>query len=188
MKESFSIRFYLNPTKVRDTELQIYTRIIVEREKVEIATKLSVNPKLWNGEAGRMLKASAINDELSEIENEIRKLRRQILDDNKKLSAKLIKQYYKGEKKIKVKATEYFKQHVEDQIQLAKVDKISPATVTAYNTTYKHLCSFIDYKKFGDVYMKEIDFTFISGLDLYLKTVTYLACHLTLISRENSVA
>lgn len=85
MKESFSIRFYLNPGKTRDKKLQIYTRIIVEREKVELATKLFVDPKLWSEEAGRTSKASAINDELAEIENDIRKLRRQILDDRNKL-------------------------------------------------------------------------------------------------------
>jgi len=66
MKESFSIKFYLNPAKVKGDKQQIYLRIIVDREKVEMATSLFVDPKVWNGEAGTTSKASAINDELSD--------------------------------------------------------------------------------------------------------------------------
>jgi hypothetical protein len=80
MKGSFSIKFYLNPARVKGDKQQIYLRVIVDREKVEMATSLFVDPKVWNSEAGRTSKASAINDELSDTENEIRKLRRQFLD------------------------------------------------------------------------------------------------------------
>ena len=176
MKDSFSIKFYLNPAKLKSNKQQIYLRIIVAREKVEMATKLFVDPKLWSSEAGRTLKTSAINDELAEIENEIRKLRRQLLDDDKKLSARLIKLHYKGENKIKAKALDYFRAYVDGQAQLAAANKIASATVTAYNTTCKHLESFISYKKLGNVGLKELDYSFISNLDLYLKTV-YLDRH-----------
>jgi len=104
-----------------------------------MATSLFVDPKVWNSEAGRTSKASAINDELSEIESQIRRLRRQLLDDGKVLSARLIKLHYKGENRVKVKALEYFREYVDAKGQLAKVDKLAPATVVAYNTTLRHL-------------------------------------------------
>ena len=172
MKESFSIKFYLNPAKVRDGKHQIYVRVIVEREKVEMVTKLFVDPKQWNEDNGRTKRSASVNDELSEVENEIRKVRRKIIDDNKKLSAKLLKQYYKGEKNFKVKLLEYFKNHINELEQYTKANTISPATVTAYNTTYKALDKFLnEHKKCGDINIQEFDYSMIINFDLYLKTV-----------------
>lgn len=172
MKESFSIKFYLNPAKVRDGKQQIYTRIIVDREKVELATRLFVDPNQWDVDKGRTRRAASINDEITDVENEIRKVRRRILDDNKRLSAKLIKQYYKGEKNFKVKLLEYFQNHLHELKQYAQAGTISPATVTAYQTTCNALDKFLhEYKKSGDIYISEFDYTMISQLDLYLKTV-----------------
>jgi hypothetical protein len=54
MKEPFSIRFYLNHAKSRDGKAQIYARIIVNREKVEVSTKLFVKSDLWNEDAGEL--------------------------------------------------------------------------------------------------------------------------------------
>jgi integrase/recombinase XerD len=172
MKDSFSIKFYLNPSKVKDGKHQIYTRVIVEREKIELATKLFVAPSQWNGESGKTKKATTINDEIADIESEIRKVRRKILDDNKPLSARLIKQYYKGEKNFKVKFLEFYKNHIEDQKKYAEAETISPATVTAYNSTYKALRSFLNtYKGYNDININEVDYSIISSFDIYLKTV-----------------
>jgi hypothetical protein len=55
------------------------------------------------------------------------KLRRQLLDDGKKLSARLIKLHYKGESKIKAKALEYFRDYVEAKSQLTKANKPAPS-------------------------------------------------------------
>ncbi|MBI1768827.1 MAG: site-specific integrase [Bacteroidetes bacterium] len=172
MKESFSLRFYLHSSKAKGGKFQLYARIIVDREKVELASHLFIDPKQWDEQSGRTKKSSSVNDEIAEIENEIRKVRRKILDDNRKLSARLIKQYYKGEKNFKVKLLEYFKNHIDELTRYAQVETISPATVIAYNTTYKTLCSFLnEHKKIGDVGLSEVDYSLIHGLDIYLKTV-----------------
>jgi len=172
MKESFSIKFYLNQSKVKDDKQQIYVRIIVEREKVELATKLYVDPKQWNEQTGRTKRNISVNDEIADIESEISKVRRRIIDDNKKISARLLKQYYKGEKNFKVKILEYFKNHIDELEQYATSKKISPATVTAYNNSYKAMIKFLnDHKKSGDINIKEFDYSSIISLDLFLKTV-----------------
>src|SRR5947209_7933385 len=148
MKESFSLKFYLNPFKRKGDKFQLYLRIIVDREKVELASKFFIDPKQWDEQSSKTKKAVSINDEIAEIENEIRKVRRKILYDKRKLSSRLIKQYYKGEKNFKVKLLEYFKNHIDELTRYAQVETISPATVIAYNTTYKTLCSFLNnYKK-----------------------------------------
>jgi len=172
MKTSFSIRFYLNLAKTHDDKVQIYARIICDREKVEIATKLFVNPKQWNEEAGRANKVASINDELAEIENEIRRIRRKILDENKPLSARLVKQFYKGDKNFKTRLLEYYNKHIEELTQFANAQKISQGTLKNYKVTLKHVLSFLnDHKKVSDLNINEVDYSFINDFDVYLKTV-----------------
>ena len=172
MKESFSIKFYLSSPKANNDRAQIYVRIIVDREKAEMATKLLISSNQWNEEAGRAIKTASINDELAEIENEIRKIRRKILDENKPLSARLIKQFYKGDKNFKTRLLEYFNKHIDELTQFSDSEKISRGTVKNYKVTLKHISGFMnDYKKMSDLNINEIDYSFINDFDVYLKTV-----------------
>jgi integrase/recombinase XerD len=172
MKESFSIKFYLFSPKNGKEKAQIYLRIIVDREKAEMATKLFIDPKQWNDEAGRANKLVSINDELAEIENEIRRIRRKILDEEKPLSARLVKQFYKGDKNFKTRLLEYFNKHIDELTQFSDSEKISRGTVKNYKVTLKHVSGFInDHKKISDLNINEIDYSFINDFDIYLKTV-----------------
>jgi integrase/recombinase XerD len=170
MRESFSVRFYLNPTKARSGKYQIYARIIVDREKAEVATGLFVKENDWFPTEGKA-RTTAINDEISEIEACLRKLRRKILDGNGILTAKVIKAHYKGDKRFNIGIKEYFNKHKHELELLEAAKKISEGTVKHYRTSEKHLGTFLQlYKKGADVGINEIDYSFINEFDLYLKS------------------
>lgn len=173
MIESFSIKFFLKPAKVVGGKNQIYVRIIVNREKVEFSTKLSIKQSEWREDSGRAFKSNTINDELSEIEADFRKIRRQILDKGERLTAKAIKRYYKGEKQFNKGILEYFDTNVKELELYASTGKLSKGTIKNYNTTSTHLNYFIkNVKKQNDNPMGEIEYSFINEFDIYLKTIT----------------
>jgi integrase/recombinase XerD len=169
MRESFSVRFYLNPTKARSGKYQIYARIIVDREKAEVATGLFVKESDWFSTEGKA-RATAVNDEISEIEACLRRLRRKILDGNGTLTAKAIKAHYKGNKRIKVGIMEYFRRQVEELELFSESEKVSTGTVKNYRTTFMHIGNFLKvHKRVTEFQVNEIDYSFINEFDVYLK-------------------
>ncbi len=55
MKDSFSIKFVLNPIKESNTQGKIYIRIIVNRKKAEIATEHIIHGTKPVKELGKIL-------------------------------------------------------------------------------------------------------------------------------------
>lgn len=53
-RSTFAVLFYINRTKVRkDGMCQLLCKVSIDAEWVQIGTKVSVNPNIWNPEKGR---------------------------------------------------------------------------------------------------------------------------------------
>lgn len=53
-RSTFAILFYINRTKIRkDKTCQLLCKISIDAQWVQIGTKVSVNPAIWNPEKGR---------------------------------------------------------------------------------------------------------------------------------------
>lgn len=85
--ESFSIKFYLNKAKKKGNQFKIYSRITVNRKKAEFATPFAVEEQLWDADSGRIKRDNSTNDELVDIENSISRIRRELLDEEKRIEA-----------------------------------------------------------------------------------------------------
>ena len=67
-KNTFSILFWINKSKIRNNEAPIWARVTVDGVRVEISIKKSIHPENWNSEKGQ---AKGSKEESRSINNYI---------------------------------------------------------------------------------------------------------------------
>jgi site-specific recombinase XerD len=166
MAESFSIKFYLNKNKTKGKQFKIYGRLIIERRKAEFATSFFIEEDKWNKAQGRAKKNTAINDELAEIESEINRLRRKLLDEDKPVSSKIIVELLKGERKEKRYLIEYLDEHIREMKQK---DEHAENTYNHYTSSRNIYAEFLNEKlQVKDILLTSIDLEFLKKYDMYM--------------------
>lgn len=165
MSNKLSIRFYLNKQKKAGEKNKIYCRIIVDRVKAEFYIGFAVSLGSWN-ELKRSTDNPEINAEIAEIESQIYRVRRNLIDNQIPLTASNIVEYYKGNKSTRTYTIGYFSEHrnyIETKGELSKV------TISQYKTTLKIITQFINkYLKKHDILLTEVNFKFLQDLDSYM--------------------
>ncbi len=166
MAESFSLKFYLNKSKFKGKQYKIYARLIIDRQKSELATNYYLEEDKWDNSKGRAKKNVIINDELSEIEANINRIRRKLLDEGKHVSSKIIVQYLKGEKKEKRYLIEYLDEHIQE---MKLKDEHAENTYNHYTSSRNIYAEFLHKKlRTNDILLNLIDLDFVKKYDLYM--------------------
>jgi site-specific recombinase XerD len=175
MFKTFSILFFLQRNKVtKDGKAPIYMRITVNGKRSQISIKRKVAVEKWNSEAGKVVGKSMevreLNRYLNSLENKIFKIQQKLLDDNRPISALLIKNIFTGKIENHKMLLKIFQDH-NNQVERLVGKDFAPGTLERYKTAKKHLESYLKLEyKIDDISVKEIDHKFINGLEYYLKT------------------
>jgi site-specific recombinase XerD len=178
MEKSFGLLFYLKkPKGFKSGDVPIYMRVTVNTGVAEVSTKQKCDPSKWNATAGRVegktQPAKAVNDYLDVVQRKVHEIRKQLLDNDQPVTAENIKTVLQG-KKIEEHVymlMQIFKRHNEQMAELVNHD-FAPATLTRYNTCYKHTLSFLQWKyKVIDIDIAKLDYEFISEYEFWLKSV-----------------
>ena len=164
-EQNISIKFYLNSHKTRAGKNPIYTRIISNRRKVEMATDFFIHKKEWNSERQRVRKNIQLNESLAEIERGIYDTIYKIKKENKFISADSIKAHYTGKEQLEVSILNFFDLYIDN---LKRANELAESSVLRYKDTREHLANFIIEGKNFDLSFSKINFKFISEFDLYL--------------------
>ena len=152
----------------------LYERITYLGKRSEISLGRKVRPKKWDAESSYVKSNTPevrdINTQIMEATNEIRRA----FDDLKRtedfITAEKIKAKYTGEGTIQRMLLEVFDEHNNQLEKLLDKDLVR-ATLTKYKTVHKKTAEYIAFKyKKPDVYLESIDFAFVTGLEMYLKT------------------
>jgi site-specific recombinase XerD len=166
MSNSFSIKFYLNKDKKQGDKKQIYGRITVDRKKSEFSTPFYVEETSWDDNRNRLSKNNPVNDELVEIENSIRAVRRKMIDNQIPVTSRAIKQYYKGENSFKHYLLPFFERFISE---MESKNEVVYKTIQAYKKTKSTIESLLKkHYKSKNIQFAEIDYAFISKYDNYL--------------------
>jgi len=107
MFKTFSILFYLQRNKVsKDGKSPIYLRITVNGKRSQISIKRKISINKWNNEAGKVigttLEVKELNRYLNSLKHKIYKIQQKLLDDNRQITALLIKNIVKVKNTIKL--------------------------------------------------------------------------------------
>ncbi|OFX49611.1 MAG: hypothetical protein A2046_05965 [Bacteroidetes bacterium GWA2_30_7] len=174
MENSFSILIWLNKSKKNSKNLApIYGRITVNGKRAEIALKLFIEIERWDSTKGRARgnkeDSRLINITIENFLNKARRVYEQLTTENAFISAENIKNIILGANKKKIMLLEAFDIHLKDIESKINIDYVR-GTYNKYNNSMNHLKSFIkEFYKRNDLELLELDYSFISKFDFFLK-------------------
>lgn len=183
-KKTFTILFYVKRTKLlRNGEAPIFMRITVDSIRAEMSINRSINLSDWIEKKGCARATTAKNKELNHFLEHIRHklygIQKDLEDENKIVTAELLKNRYMGVNEANVTFVELYTEHNQKLKELEGKD-FTPATIERHETSMKHVVEFMQ-SKYGksDIILKEITSDFIKEYEHYLKTVKNCAHNTT---------
>lgn len=175
-RQTFNIMFFIRRTKLlKNHEARIYMRITLNGDRSEISIQRSILPEQWNFRRGCAKPGSAferdLNNYLEQLRHQIFLHQHELRDKNKPVTALTLKDAYL---RTGTDETRYilqvYKDHNEDL--KSRIDKgVSRATFIRHQSSRNNLERFIKatYKS-RDLELKDIDHTFITKYQAYLRT------------------
>ncbi len=173
-RSTFAVLFYINRTKVRkDGMCQLLCKVSIDAEWVQIGTKVSVNPNIWNPEKGRAdgrsENAVTVNRAIDDLTNEITGHYLRIKNSLGFITAELVKNAVKGIGQKPLTLLALFREHNEEFKKRVGVDRIKE-TYDSYTRSYKHLAAFVQ-EKLGveDITLRGLDRVFYDDFEVFLR-------------------
>ena len=174
MKQNYSLLFWLNTSRMQLEKAAIYCRITVNGKRAELSVKRFIEPSKWIKTAG-MVKGSSeeariINNQLDIIRTSIYRIYVEQTSLGKFITSDLLKNEFLGNTEKEKTFLEAFKYHNDQMKELIGTDVVK-STHTKFETVYKKCSDFLKKRiKRSDVYLKELDYKFITDFEHYLKT------------------
>jgi hypothetical protein len=174
--QRFSVLIWTDKRKMDASGLApLYARITYLGQRAEISLKKKVAPANWDAKTGFVKGSSPeskrvnaiINQTLDGIDEAFKSLKR----SEEFITAEKIKLFYSGDDRSRKMLLEVFDQHNADLEKLVNKDFVK-ATLTKYKTVRSKTANYIQHK-YGkqDIQLESIDYAFVSGFEMYLKTV-----------------
>jgi len=175
MKNSFSLLFYIKKSKADSAgRANIYLRITVNGKRAELSIRRKILIENWSTETnmarGNSPESQEINRYITTIKNRLYTIEQRLISNEKLVSATTLRDIYLGKDSNNKMLLEIFEEHNKKAQKLVGQD-FAPGTIERYKTAKKHVSDYIfkDYNA-NDINVKEVNHTFITGFEYYLKT------------------
>lgn len=176
MKNNVSTLFYLKkPKNYSNGAIPVYMRITVDGQRKDFSSGKSCEPASWNAKANRMTgtkqDVKMFNNYLFSLEKQIDEIRSELVTDGRDVTVEAIKNKYFGVEETPQNLLIAFQDH-NDKVEALVGKDFTKGTLTKYNTTLKHVRSFLKSKyRVADLLASKVDYRFITDFDFYLRTV-----------------
>jgi integrase len=184
--KTFNVKFWLKPSRKRgENDLRIlYVRVTVDGIRTEISLNRKVLMTNWDTLRGIPIGKTTSDRELHRyirtVEDKLNQLERELIERGHSVTAMNMRIAFQGELEYSKSLLELFEKHNEDFLLLVEARKRSYGTYERYAATKNHLILFLHKKKKRrDVSFAELNYSFISNFELYLKTEAGLANNTT---------
>lgn len=172
---TFAVSFILKKRKAKNDELPIYARIVVNKQRLEISTKRSVEAIHWDTAKNLAKKTYKFHEQLNEllmvVKNKLYSCYTELLQSNKTITAQRIKDLYLGNTQQTVSTIiQVSTLHLQEMEQF--LGKSSTyGNYKNYKTTHKYMVEFIPkiYRK-KDLPLDEVNYSFIKKYEHFLQT------------------
>ncbi len=183
MKENvnFKVRFFARKSRGKNSSnFLLLVRVTVNSRRVEISLKKELPVALWDEKMqalkGRSSKATSFNDYLEKVKSKFNLIEQQLLFENKRPTADLVKARYNGEPDPdeipNPKLLELYDEHNRKFKELLGSKKHSDETYKRHKVSRNHAYSFIAKAyKIEDIPFEEVNYKFLNEYEHYLKTV-----------------
>ncbi len=170
--KTFSILFWINASRAKNNEAEIYARVTVDRKRVNISLKRKVNVDHWNVTKKRVngtnAKARQINSYLDETYTLLFQIYQDLKFKGELITAQLIKAQYTGENdddgKTLNNILEYHNQKIENTL--------AAGSIRNFGITENYVKKFLlQKKKTSDIYLKQLNYEFLTDFQIYLSNL-----------------
>ncbi|MFR2351609.1 MAG: site-specific integrase [Bacteroides ovatus] len=171
----FSVLFYIKKAKLlKNGEAPICLRITVNGKRAEIQIKRSVEIGKWNAQRecaiGKDRKHLELNHYLETVRTRVLRIHRELEQDDKPITAEILKNLFYGESQTPKMLLEVFKEHNTKYRELIGKDVVK-ATVLRYERTVRYLEEFLKKEyQLNDIPLYNINHEFISNFEFFIKT------------------
>ena len=167
---TFSIILFTRKSRSNTNQLLIYARITVNGKRSEMSLKRCAKFNEWdnnkNKGRGNTDKIRALNAYLDQVYGKLLQCHKQLTEEDKIISSDAIKSRYLGADDNHKTLIELIAYHNENMIHVLKA-----GTMKNYYTTERYLQKFLQKKKrVKDIYLKQLNFRFITDFEHYLRT------------------
>jgi site-specific recombinase XerD len=162
------------PKNYVDGEMPIYVRITVNGIPREMSTGKYCHPNNWNPRIsrvdGKKENVRLVNNYLKTIEDKIEQAHIDLVSSGETFTTDILKNRFMGIDEKPRTLVNVIQDH-NDKIEALIGKGFSKGTLTKYNTTLKHVKSFLVYKyKAEDLPVEKVDNYFITEFDFYLRS------------------
>ncbi|WP_034044890.1 site-specific integrase [Wocania ichthyoenteri] len=169
-KSTFTIIFFTRKSRSNPNQISIYIRITVNGKRSEMSLKRSIEQNQWdntkNRGRGNSENARILNAYLDGVYNKLLQCHKELIEEDKVLSSDAIKSRYLGEDDNSKTLKELIAYHNGNMVHVLKA-----GTMKNYYTTERYLQKFLRKKKrLKDIYLKQLNFRFITDFEHYLRT------------------
>jgi hypothetical protein len=150
-------------------------RITVDGQRAEISIKRKIDPDRWDSNANKMKgnkeDAKEINSLIDILTVKLNRIYNRLVENEEIITARKIKNIFLGKDVNKKTLLEAFVLHNEMMKSRVGID-FAESTFTRYHTTNDHIIQFLRHQyNFNDIQLKNIQFSFITNLEHFLKVV-----------------
>ncbi|WP_034044516.1 site-specific integrase [Wocania ichthyoenteri] len=169
-KSTFAVIFFTRKSRSNPNQISIYARITVSGKRSEMSLKRSIEQNQWdntkNRGRGNSETARILNAYLDGVYNKLLQCHKELMEEDKVLSSDAIKSRYLGEDDNSKTLKELIAYHNGNMVHVLKA-----GTMKNYYTTERYLQKFLRKKKrLKDIYLKQLNFRFITDFEHYLRT------------------
>lgn len=175
MYGKLNILFY--PKKLRsetDGKAMIYARVTINGKRSEFSLGRRVEEHRWDSRGGKLRgtasEVSNFNRFLDNVKNRLYDIYDVLLKDKEDISATIVKNIYLGKAGKEYMVLEIFQEH-NDEMESLLGKGFTQGTLQRYKAAYKHVSAYIqsNYHR-KDIPVRRVDYKFITGLELFLKS------------------
>jgi site-specific recombinase XerD len=169
---TFSILFWINASRSKKNEAEIYARVTVNQKRVNISLKRKVNVDLWNKSKKRVNGTNAtarqINSYLDETYTKLFQIYQDLKFKGELITAQLIKAHYTGENNQDGKTLNNIIEYHNQKIK----NTLAPGSIRNFGITENYVKKFlIEKKNTSDIYLKQLNYEFLTDFQIYLSNV-----------------
>ena len=175
MQNKISILYYIKRTKPNSNGLvPIYSRITVDGKRFESSTNRFIEPLKWSAEANKMKgntdEARSINSYLDILKGKVYDAQKELIHNNKPVNIDTIKNKVTGTEQRSRMLIPIFQDH-NNKVATLVGQEFAPGTLERYKTSLSHTIEFMKWKySFSDIDIKEIDHSFITEYEFWLRS------------------
>lgn len=172
-KRTFTVIFFTRKSRSNPNQISIYVRITVNGKRSEMSLKRSIDQNQWDSTKNRGRSnsetARILNAYLDGVYNKLLQCHKELLEEDRVVTSDAIKSRYLGEDDNSKTLKELIAYHNGNMIHVLKA-----GTMKNYYTTERYLQKFLRKKRLKDIYLKQLNFRFITDFEHYLRHIKTL--------------